>query len=103
MRIEPTRNLITGLDPRELPGNKSDAAKSDHIPSPTAQGDRIEISLNSELSVTNVVAKNSESSQEMQLTPERISEIQTRINSGFYGSDHVLGQATQEILELYSG
>ncbi|RQV99657.1 hypothetical protein EH220_01145 [bacterium] len=103
MRIEPTRNLIAGLDPRENPAHSPDTVKENNIPPPSVQGDRIDIALKSNLSITNLITENSEISRETQLSPERTAEIQTRLKSGFYGTDHVLGQATDGILELYSG
>ena len=103
MRIEPTQSLITGLDAREHPASKSDAAKNTNIPSQNVQGDRIDISLKSALSIAKSISQGDNLSLETQLNPDRIAEIQNRVNSGFYGTEHVLGQATEGILELYSG
>ena len=102
MRIEPTQNLITGLDAREHPLNKPDAIKNNNIPPQNVQGDRIDISLNSALSIAKTIMQSENLLLETKLTPDRISEIQNRAKSGFYGTEHVLGQATEGILELYS-
>ena len=103
MRIEPTHNLITGLDPREQQSIRPDAAKDKSTPPPTAQGDRIDISLKSTLSIANNIVEFDNPSVEAQLAPERVAEIQNKIKSGFYSTDHVLGQASDGILDLYSG
>ncbi len=103
MRIEPAQNLITGLDTREHPSNKPNAVKNNDTPPQTAQGDRIDISLNSALSITKAISQDEGMSQDLQLNPERVAEIQNRVKSGFYGTNHVIGQSADGILELYSG
>jgi hypothetical protein len=103
MRIEPTQNLIAGLEVREQSPSRTDTAKNDNIPPETAQGDRIDIGLKSALSIAKAMLEGSQIAPELHLTPERTTEIQNRVKSGFYGTDHVLSQAGDGILELYTG
>jgi hypothetical protein len=102
MRIEPNQSLIAGVDSRETSNAKPDPLKNVPDRLETAQGDRAEISLSSSLSIANELASDSLNLAEVKLNADRVSEIQQRVKSGFYNTDHALNRAVDGILELYS-
>jgi anti-sigma28 factor (negative regulator of flagellin synthesis) len=102
MRIEPAQNLIAGLDPREVGNTKQETVKNVPERLETAQGDRAEISLKSSLSIFNESAAEAGQLNDAQLSADRVAEIQQKVRSGFYKTDHAIGRAADGILELYS-
>jgi anti-sigma28 factor (negative regulator of flagellin synthesis) len=102
MRIEPSQNLISGIDPREAGNTKPETLKNVSERLETAQGDRAEISLKSSLSIFNESAAQSGQALDVQLSSDRATEIQQKVRSGFYKTDLAIGRAADGILELYS-
>jgi anti-sigma28 factor (negative regulator of flagellin synthesis) len=102
MRIESAQNLSNGLDPREISSAKPEASKNVPERLETAQGDRVEISLKSSLSILNESAEQAGQLNDIQLNSQRVAEIQQKVRSGFYKADYAIGRAADGILELYS-
>jgi len=102
MKIDPSKNLISNLDPRTQSTDKSELQSGKVQKRETPQGDRVDISINRKIINVNDLSSEAAQATSEQLDADRIAEIRQRVQSGFYGTDTALRGAADGILELFS-
>ncbi|RPH95755.1 hypothetical protein EHM69_03470 [candidate division KSB1 bacterium] len=102
MRIQNVHGTLRGLDQREL--KKTEDANNRPISQEkkSEDGDSLDVSLSSRISALSVTNETDRIGETSELTPQRIQEIQGRIESGFYNTPSTSTAIADRLLNFYS-
>ena len=101
MKVNDLHGILKGTDPRD--SRVPDQAPARRNPDGTrnAHGDSLDLTLSVSLSdISSRVASEAPDS-ESHLTPDRLAEIRSRLDTGFYGQTQALQTVADGILDFY--
>lgn len=102
MKVNDLHSVVRGLDPRDPRMLDRSTDKPAAPTQETADGDSLDVSLSAHVSARSAENAATDAQDASELTPDRISEISGRVQSGFYNSPAVLAESANRILTFYS-
>jgi hypothetical protein len=101
MRIQDLQGVVKGIDSREARKAESTVDRASEKSSQSNDGDTLDVSLSSRVSALSADTAETIASQPDILAVERINEIQTRVNSGFYNQPATTAAIADRLLNFY--
>jgi len=103
MKVNDLHSAIRGIDPGEIARpNRQNAEKTAPAPHESTDGDSLDLTLSARVTARSGDDAAAESQEVSSLTPARLSEIQDRIQSGFYNQPAILADTADRIQNFYS-
>lgn len=101
MKIQDVQGVFKGIDPREARRSDPSAEKIPRKDIQSEDGDILDVSLSARVSELSTDLQDTLVNSSDNLTVDRINEIQTRINSGFFDQPSTMNTIADRMLSFY--
>jgi anti-sigma28 factor (negative regulator of flagellin synthesis) len=102
MKINDVNGVIRQIDPRDAQKTGQSPIRPAGQEIKSADGDSLDLSASARISAGSVGASAAAATEETSLTPARIAEIKSRIQSGFYDQPGPASDIAARVLNFYA-
>jgi anti-sigma28 factor (negative regulator of flagellin synthesis) len=102
MKINDVSNVVRGIDPRDVQKNGQTPLRPAGQEIKSDDGDSLNLSASARISAGSVDNSAAVAADESVLTSDRIAEIKSRIQSGFYDQQGPASEIASRVLNFYA-